>query len=167
MFLEQVTDLEAGRDHLLVWLLITGHWASSWAHSIEPRNQCSLRLSYKLGNTVPKKWGWITVKFFLYWRKVKSSLGWEFSSGWDVPISLLEKSSHLVQEVIPFTFHPNASISSGTEKQIGRRQRLPNTQCCSNPPAFLQMEERFLLPPLPATLGQQRERDHLLLPGLI
>lgn len=25
MFLEQITDLEASRDHLLVWLLITDH----------------------------------------------------------------------------------------------------------------------------------------------
>lgn len=167
MFFEQVRDLEDRRDYLLVWLLATDHWASSWALYTELRNQCSCSLSYKLRNMFPKKWGWLTLKFFSCWTKVKSSLGWEFNSGWDLPISLLEKSSHLVQEVISFSLHPNARVSSRTEKQIGSRQRLPNTQYCSNPPAFLWMEEWFLLLPLPATLGQQRERDQLLLPGLI
>lgn len=101
-------------------------------------------------------WGWITVKFFSHRKKVKSSLGWEFSSGWDLCISLLEKSSHLVQEVI-YSLHPNANISSGTEKEIGSRRRLPSTQNSSNPSAFLWMEW-FLFSPLPATPGYRRER---------
>lgn len=51
---------------------------------------------HRLGNTATKKWGWVTVKFFSQWKKVKSSLGWEFSSNRDLCISLLEKRGHLV-----------------------------------------------------------------------
>lgn len=102
-------------------------------------------------------WGWITGRFFSHWRKVKPSLGWEFNSGWDLCISLLEKSSHLVQELLSSSLDPNANISSGAKKEIGSRWRLPSTQSCSYPSAFLWMEW-FLLSPLPTILGHQRER---------
>lgn len=89
---------------------------------------------YKLANTSPKMW--ITVKFFSPWKKVKSSLSWEFNSGWDLCISLREKSGPLVQEVISYSLHPNASICSGTEKEmrdkdspVHRAFQIPQLSC--------------------------------------